>query len=237
MQTPLLHPDPFHQWYGIENVAKVRVNGESCMALLDNGAQINTTIPNFVESCSLEVGPLLDLVGRWATCVGLGDTLTRPVGYVIIQTQVNRVQGYDKDQIALVIPDLSNFVAWVPIILGTPMISHIINVIKEEIDKLAMTWVNDWVAYLLAVWWATATVEDDKDVAGKSNLSEYDEVVTTKDTEITDVFLSPVICARMKTTHMGEGINMMMEGSMQRRWILTPGPDGPRLLYRVVQWQ
>ena len=33
------------------------------MALLDNGAQINTITPNFVEIHSLEVGPLSDLVG------------------------------------------------------------------------------------------------------------------------------------------------------------------------------
>ena len=49
----------------------------------------------------------------------------------------------NKDQIALVIPDLSNFVARVSIILGTPMISCIINVIKEkEIGALAMPWVT-----------------------------------------------------------------------------------------------
>ena len=56
---------------------------------------------------------------------------------------MDRVQGYDEDQIALVIPDLSNFVARVPIILGTHMISHTVNVIKEkEVDVLAMPWVN-----------------------------------------------------------------------------------------------
>ena len=37
-QTPFLNPDPFQQWYGMENVVKVKINGESCMALLDNGA-------------------------------------------------------------------------------------------------------------------------------------------------------------------------------------------------------
>ena len=80
------------------------------------------------------------------------NALTQPVGYVIIWIQVDAVQGYDEDQIALVILDLSNFVAWVPIILGTPTISHIINMIKEkEIDALVMPWVNARVAYLLAV--------------------------------------------------------------------------------------
>ena len=42
LQTPFLNLDPFQQWYGIENVAKVKINGESCMALLDNSAQVNT---------------------------------------------------------------------------------------------------------------------------------------------------------------------------------------------------
>ena len=65
---------------------------------------------------------------------------------------MDEVQGYDEDEIALVILDLSNFVAWIPVILGTPTISHIINVIKEkEIDALAISWVNCWVGYLLAV--------------------------------------------------------------------------------------
>ena len=74
------------------------------------------------------------------------------MGYVIIWDQADGGQGYDEDQIALVIPDLSNFVPRVPVILSTPTISYIVNVIKEkEIDTLAMPWVNAWVAYLLAV--------------------------------------------------------------------------------------
>ena len=81
------------------------------------------------------------------------------MGCVIIWVQVDGVQGYDEDQIAMVIPDLSNIIAWFPMILGTPTISHIMNMIKErEIDTLATPWVNTQVAYLLA----TATVGGDK---------------------------------------------------------------------------
>ena len=107
------------------------------MTLLDNGVQINMITPSFVEEHSLNVGPLTDLVGRWVTCVGLGNALTQPLGYIIVWIQVDGVQGYDEDQIVLVIPDLLNFVVQVPVILGTPTISHVINVIKEvEIDTL-----------------------------------------------------------------------------------------------------
>ena len=180
------------------------------MALLDNDTKINTIIPGFVKNCSLDVGPLSNLLSRWVTCVGLGSALTQPMGYVVIWVQVDGVQGYDEDQIALVIPHLSNFVAWVPIILGISTISHIMNMIKErEIDALATPWVNAWVAYLLEIQWATATVEDNKVAAGESDPSEYDEVVTNKDTETIDVFLSHIICVRTGTAYTGVQLHVM----------------------------
>ena len=55
-QTPFLNADPFQQWYGIENVAKVKINGESCMALLYNGAQVNAIMLRYVNKHSLQVG-------------------------------------------------------------------------------------------------------------------------------------------------------------------------------------
>ena len=114
LQTPFLNPDPFQQWYGIENVAKVKINGESCMVLLDNGPQVNTITPRYVKEHSLQVGPITDLMGSKVACVGLGNTYTRPLGYVVVQVQVDRVQGYDEDQIALIILDFSNFATRVP---------------------------------------------------------------------------------------------------------------------------
>ena len=152
-QTPFLNPDPFQRWYGIENVAKVKINGESCMALMDNGVQVNTITPRYVNNHSLQVGPISDLMGSKVTCVGLGNAYTRPLGYVVIWGQVNGVQGYDEDQIALVILDLSNFMARVPVILGTPTISQVVNVMKEaEMDALAMLWANARAAHLLSVY-------------------------------------------------------------------------------------
>ena len=89
------------------------------MALLDNGAQINTIMPKYVSDHSLQMGPITNLLGAKVTCVGLGNAYTRPLGYIVIQVQVDGVQGYDEDQIALVIPDLSNFTARVPVIFRT----------------------------------------------------------------------------------------------------------------------
>ena len=106
----------------MENITKVRINGESCMALLDNGMQVNTITPKYVKEHSLPVGPITNLMGSKVTCVGLGNAYTRPLGYIIIQVQVDRVQGCNEDQIALIIPDFSNFAMRVPVILGTPTI-------------------------------------------------------------------------------------------------------------------
>ena len=61
----------------MENVAKVKINGESCMALLDNGAQVNTITPRYVKEHSLSVGPITDLMGSKVTCIGLGNVYTR----------------------------------------------------------------------------------------------------------------------------------------------------------------
>ena len=62
------------------------------------------------------------------------------------------VWGYNEHQIALVILDFSNFATRVPIILGTPTIGRVINVMREaEMDALAMPWANARAAHLLAV--------------------------------------------------------------------------------------
>ena len=156
--------------------------------------------------------------------MGLSSVLTQPVGYVAIWIQVDGVQGCNKDQIALVIPDLSNFAAQVPINLGTPTGSHIINMIKgKEIDALATPWVNAQVAYILAVQWATATIEDGKAVAGESDPKEYDRIITTKDTETINAFSSHVIHARTRTAHTGEGINVMTQALCAEDGSLTQG--------------
>ena len=110
----------------------------------------STTItPGFIENHSLDVRPLSDLIDRWVICAGLGNTLIQAIGYVTVWVQVDGVQGYDEDQIALVVPDLSNLMAQVPVIVGTPTVGHIVNVIREnEIDTLVTPWVNAHVAYL-----------------------------------------------------------------------------------------
>ena len=50
-----------------ENVAKVRINGKSCMALLDNGAQVNTIMLRYVQEHSPPVGLITNLMDSKVT--------------------------------------------------------------------------------------------------------------------------------------------------------------------------
>ena len=68
--------------------------------------QINTIMPGYVKSHSLEMALITNLIGRRVTCIGLGNTYIQPLGYVIVKVQVDGAQGYNEDQIALVVPDL-----------------------------------------------------------------------------------------------------------------------------------
>ena len=176
------------------------------MALLDNSVQINTIMPKYVSDHSLQMGPITNLLGANVTCVGLGNTYTRPLGYIIIQVQANRVQGYDKDQIALLILD---FVAQIPVISGTPTISHIINAMKETgIGALAMPWVNPRVGHLLLVHRMTTIMVGDKLTVEPSS-NDYDEVVFTQNVEAIEAFSSCAVQVRVERGHTSGHINVM----------------------------
>ena len=186
----------------------MKINGESCVALLDNDTQINTITPNYVKSHSLEMGPIKDLISTRITCVGLGNVYTHPLGYVIVWVQVDGVQGYNKDQIALVVPDESKFVEWVSVILETPTIGCIMK--KREIDALVTPRVNARVAHLLSMHRAATTVLENQ-TSESANPNGYDEVVFTRIAETIEAFSSWVISVKVEKAYTGECINTMTQ--------------------------
>ena len=181
------------------------------MALLDNGAQVNTIMLRYVSDHSLQVGMISDPIGTKVTCMGLGNAYTRPLGYVIIWVQVDRVQGYDEEQIALVIPDPSNFAAQILVILGTPTIGQGINVMKEaEVDTLAMPWANARVVHLLLEHRMT-TMEVGDGLKEELDPDSYDQLMYTQNTETIDPFSSHVIPVKAGRAYTGEHINIMVQ--------------------------
>ena len=193
------------------------------MALLDNGVQVNTITLRYVQEHSLPVGPITDLMDSKITCVGLGNSYTRSLGYEIIWVQVDRVWGYDEDQIALIIPDLSHFAKRVPVILGTPTIGQVVNVMKEaEMDTLATMWPNPRVAHLLAVHrMVPAEVEDDR--KDGYDTSQEGFVMHTQKVETLGPFSSHVIPVKMMEAYLGECLNVMMQSLHVQDGALPPG--------------
>ena len=79
---------------------------------------------------------------------GLGDISVEPIGFIMMNIKVPGVQGYDEDQIAIVMDD-PGMMEW-PVILGTPTLYRVMEVIKEsEISKLAVPWASLRVSWLM----------------------------------------------------------------------------------------
>ena len=181
------------------------------MALLDNSAQVNIIMLRYISDHSLQVGPITNLMCSKATCVGLGNAYTRPLGYIVIWVQVDRVQGYDEDQIALVILDLSNFMAQIHIILGTPTIGQVVNMMKEaEVDALAMPWANARVVHLLLVCRMMAMEVGDGQKE-EVDANSYDQLMYTQNAETMEPFSSCIVPVNAGRAYMGECINVMVQ--------------------------
>ena len=169
------------------------------------------------------MGLITDLMDSKVTCVGLGNSYTRLLGYAIVRVQVDRVWGYDEDQIALIIPDPSHFAKRVPVILGTPTIGRVVNVMKEaEMDALATPWANARAAHLLAVCrMVPAEVEDD----GKDGYEASREgfVMHTQKVETLGPFSSHVIPIKMMEAYLGECLNVMRQSLHAQDGTLPPG--------------
>ena len=138
---------------------------------------------------------------HWANLVhsimginGFGGLFSWPLGYVIVRVQVEEVRGYDKDQVALVVPDSTAFRSWVPVTVGTLTINWIINMIKEsEIDELSASF--NWlrVSDLLACHQAELSVRSEMAVNQIMCTTDLNKAVKMISKEEIEAFLSETI--------------------------------------------
>ena len=141
---------------------------------------------------------------------------------MVIWVQVDGVWGYNEDQIALVIPDFSNFATRVPIILGTPTIGQVINVMREaEVDALATLWANARVAHLLAVW-RMKPVEAGNGQEEGYNTDKDSPLMYTQKAETLEPFSSHVIPMKTTKVYLGERINVMVQALHAQDGTLLP---------------
>ena len=85
IEDPFLNPDPLTHWCGPKNLAWIRIDDESCWALLDNGSTVNAVTHESVTACSLDVSLLNNLVDGTLNMNSFGRLSTQPLGYVIIR--------------------------------------------------------------------------------------------------------------------------------------------------------
>ena len=205
-KAPFLNPDPLTHWSVPENIAWVKIDDECSWAVLDSGSTINVVTPECIKACSLDVGPLSDLVDGIMKINGFGGLFSHPLGYVIIRVQVEGVKGYNKDQVALVIPDLTTFGSRVLVTLGTSTINWIMNIIKKsEIDELSVSLNGLRISHLLVGHWAELSLKNDTTarlIPDPSDLNEAEETMKQGEIEAFCLRLCMVaqrLCCRVTT--------------------------------------
>ena len=127
------------------------VENREAISLAGSGCQVNIMTPAYVKHHEFPILPLEELVDHPVNLVGLGGGHTSPLGFVILQVYKAEVTGYDEDVVFLVMPDESEFLRHVHLVLGTCMLCKIINVIREsEIDRLSVLWAMTQMSHLLS---------------------------------------------------------------------------------------
>ena len=221
-KIPFMNPNPLTQWSGPENIAQVKIDGQSSWAFLHSGSTINVVTPGFVEAPSMDVGPLSDLADGTLVTYGFGGVFSQHLGYVIIRVQVEGVWGYDEDQVALVIPASTICGSRVPVTLGTPTINQIINMIKEsEIDGLSAFLNRLKMAQLLACQQTEPLIQGEAAIHQTVDPTDLKGAIKMTKNEEIDTFLSKIIHGQVKTMLLGNNMQVMTQA--------LNGGDGPHL--------
>ena len=168
--------------------------------------------PEFINACSLDVGPLSNLVDGMVDINSLGGLFSQPWGYIIIRVQIEGVQGYNKDQVALVVPDSTTFGSRMLVILGTQTINWVVNVIKEsEISELSVSLNGSRISHILASHQAELPVGSAVAVDQTTDAPDLNEAVKMLKWEEIDASSSKIIYAQTKTAFVGRNMNMMTQ--------------------------
>ena len=111
----------------------------------------------------------------------------------------------------------------VPIILGTPTIGRVVNVMREaEMDALAMLWVDARAAHLLAIRRMTPVgVGNDWEEGCKTD--QDSPLMYTQKVEMLEPFSSHVILVRMMEAYLGDHLNIMVQALHTQDDTLPPG--------------
>ena len=227
--NPYLNPDAFYRFIGPKNWGKALIDDELTTCLLDNGAQLNFITPAYAQEQGMDIMSLdylaLEIGGPIPPIRGIGSIPVEPVGFVMMNVKVLCVQGYDEDQVAIVMddPDMSEC----PVILGTPTIHCVMELIKEsEISKLAVPWASSQVSWLMRDVQARLGQVVVNDVANKPIPPlNVDEVVRVASKCTVPPFGHKAIHGKVNLILHGYKMNVMTHGLEKRLPSLPLGID------------
>ena len=228
-RAPYLNPDAFRRVIGPKNLGKALIDDELASCLLDNGAQLNFITPAYAQERGMDImslGYLAEETGGSIPLIrGLGSISVEPIGFVMMNVKVPGVQGYDEDQIAIVMDD-PGMTEW-SVILGTPTLYRVMEVIKEsEISKLAVPWASSRVSWLMRDILAKLGQVVVNDIANKPIAPLHvDEVVRVASKCTVPPFGHKAIHGRVSLILHGYKMNMMTHGLEKRSPSLPLGID------------
>ena len=166
-----------------------------------------------------EIGGAIPLIS------GIGGISVEPVGFVMMNVKVPGIAGYDEDQIAIVMDD-PGMMEW-PVILGTPTIYRVMEVIKEsEISKLAVPWASSRISWLMRDVVAKLGQVKVNDIANKPIAPLHvDEVVRVVSKCTVPPFGHKAIHGKVNLVLHGYKMNVMTHGLEKRSPSLPLGID------------
>ena len=172
-----------------------------------------------LDRLAQEIGGQLPLIK------GMGGSLVEPIRFVLMNVKVPCVQGYDEDQVALVMddPEMSEC----PVILGTSTLYWVMEVIKEsEISKLAVPWSSSRISWLMRDVTAKLGQVVVNDMANKPIAPlDVDEVVRVASKCTVPPFGHKVIHGKVNLVLHGCRLNVMTHGLEKRLPSLPLGID------------
>ena len=166
-----------------------------------------------------------EIGGQVPLIMGMGGSLVEPTGFVLMNVKLPCVQGYDEDQVTLVMDDPG--MTECPVILGTSTLYRVMEVIKEsEISKLAIPWSLSWISWLMQDVMAKCSQVVMNDVANKPIAPlEVDEVDRVASKCTVPPFGHKVIHSKVNLVLHGCRLNVMTHGLEKRSPSLLLGID------------
>ena len=225
-RAPYLNPDAFHRFIGPKNLGKVLVDVELVTCL---GAQLNFITPTYAQERGMDIMSLEYLAEEIGGAIphisGIGGISVEPIGFVMMNVKVPGIARYDEDQIAIVM-DNPGMTEW-PVILGTPTIYRVMEVIKEsEISKLAVPWVSSQISWLMRDVVAKLGQVMVNDIANKPIAPLHvDEVVRVASKCTVPPFCHKAIHGKVNLVLHGYKMNVMTHGLEKRSPSLPLGID------------